>query len=276
MKIRASVILIAIILAIPSNTNAQIGKLLKKKLEEASQTSDDKKDDEKNDKTRNSLMGLFGGGDATYEQSYNYDGRIVMEMTVYGEEGEDDAVVDYVTYMNEKSGDVAIEVKPVSGEAAQEGALLMTMIYDVKNNCALMLTAQGEQKTAIVTGMDDVEAEIDNSDSEYDSEMPDYKKSGRTKTISGYKCEEYVLVEEDSKMSMWITKDMKTGLNKKQMQKAGMATWYSGPEGNGMMMEMESFEEGKPTMIMRVKDIDLKKGKSISLDGYRIMNMGGN
>jgi len=43
-----------------------------------------------------------------------------------------------------------------------------------------------------------------------------------------------------------------------------------------MMMEMESFESGKRTMTMVVKDIDLKKSNTVSLDGFMIMNVGGN
>ncbi len=277
MKSRIIVLIIVALVAIPLNSNAQVGKLLKRKLQEAAQTSTDKKADENNEKKRNSLMGLLGGGDAAYEQSYSFVGRIVMEMTVYGEEGEDDSVIDYVSYLNEESGDVAIEVKPVSGEAASGGATIMTMVYDLNNNCAIVLSTQGEQLTAIITGMDEIDEEIEEGieESETYDDMPEYKKSGRTKTISGYKCEEYIYIDEDSKTSMWVTHDMKKGPKQKQMNKAGMTTWYGGPDGGGMMMEMEAFEAGEKTMTMLMKDIDMKHSKSISLDGFMIMNVGG-
>ncbi|MDX2414006.1 MAG: DUF4412 domain-containing protein [Bacteroidales bacterium] len=273
MKSRAIVLIIVALVALPLNSNAQVGKLLKRKLQEAAQTGTDKKADENKEKNRNSLMGLLGGGDATYEQSYSFVGRIVMEMTAYGDEGEDDSVIDYVSYLNEESGDVAIEVKPVSGEVANAGATLMTMVYDLNNNCAIVLSVQGEQKTAIITGMDKMEEEIE--ESETIDDMPEYTKSGRTKTISGYKCEEYVYVDGDSKTSMWVTHDMKQGPKQKQMNKAGMTTWYGGPDGGGMMMEMEAFEAGELTMTMIMKDIDMKYSKSLSLDGFMIMNVGG-
>lgn len=267
---------LCIIFLFPASADAQVGKLLKKKLQEATQAAADEKNDEKKENANpgKTLMGLLGGGEAAYDQNYNFTGRIILKMTVYGDEGEEESVIDYYSFFNNETGNAAIEVRPESGESSQSGMSVMDMIFDQVNQSALMLTSQEGQKTAIITSMDIDEA-IEEDDYS-DSELPQYKKTGRSRTISGYKCEEYQYTEDNTTMSMWVTDDLNYQVDSKQMEKAGVPVWYGGQNGMGMMIEMESFEDGKLVMKMVVKDIDMKYSQSFSLDGYMIMNVGGN
>lgn len=258
----------------PLTANAQVGKLLKKKLLEAKESvADDKKEEKKeNANPGRALMGLLGGGEAAYDQSYAFKGRIILEMTVYDDEGSVESVIDYNSFFGETTGNAAIEVKPVSGDAAKSGMSLLTMIFDQKNQSAVVLSSQGDQKTAIVTSMD-IDEEIYEENVE-ESDIPEYTKTGRTRTISGYKCDEYKYTEEETSMSMWVTEDLNFKVDKKQMQQAGMPVWYGGNKGMGMMIEMESFENDKLVMKMVVKEIDMNFSKSVSMDGYMIVNVG--
>lgn len=277
MKRNIFSLVICSIFLFPASANAQVGKLLKKKLQEATQSSTDEKKEEKNVNPGKTLMGLLGGGDAAYDQRYDFEGRIVLEMTIYDDDNAAESVIDYYSYFNETTGNAAIEVKPVSGDASQSGMSVMTMVFDQKNQSAVMLTSQGEQKTAIVTAMDIDEEVYDEEvyDEEVEeSDIPEYNKTGRTRTISGYKCEEYKYTEEETSMSMWVTNDLNYKVDSKQMEKAGMPVWYGGEDGMGMMIEMESFENGRLVMEMVVKDIDMNYSKSVSVDGYTIMNLG--
>jgi hypothetical protein len=272
MKTNIISLVICIIFLFPASLDAQVGKLLKKKLQEATQTAADEKKDEKDASPGKALMGLLGGGDAAYDQRYDFEGRIVLEMTVYDDNNAEESIIDYYSYFNETTGNAAIEVKPVSGDAAQSGMSVMTMVFDQKNQSAVMLSSQGEQKTAIITSMD-IDEEL--YDEEVDeSYIPEYNKTGRTRTISGYKCEEYKYTEEESSTSMWITNDLHYKVDRTQMKKAGIPVWYGGKDGMGMMIEMESFENDRLVMKMVVKDIDMTYSKAVSVDGYMIMNVG--
>ncbi len=280
MKRNIIPLVICIVFLFPTSADAQVGKLLKKKLQEATQAAADEKKDEKKENANpgKTLMGLLGGGDAAYDENYNFTGRIILEMTVYDEDSVEESVIDYYSYFNETTGNAAIEVKPVSGEASQSGMSVMTMVFDQKNKSAVMLSSQGDQKTAFVTAMDIDEdmydEEIYNEDAE-ESDIPEYTKTGRTRTISGYKCDEYTYTEDETSMSMWITNDLHYKVDRKQMEKAGMPVWYGGKDGMGMMIEMESFEDERLVMKMLVKDIDMNYSKAVSVDGYMIMNVGG-
>ncbi|MCD4769758.1 MAG: DUF4412 domain-containing protein [Bacteroidales bacterium] len=216
-----------------------------------------------------------GGGDVAHKDSYNFTGSIVMDMEVINEDdGSVEMVMEYTTYFNMKSNDVAIEIKPQSEDGAYQAD--MTMIYDTDNNTMFMLTAQGGQKMAMASDLDDMPEDMNNGN-DYESSNPTYTKTGKTKTIAGYKCDGYTMQDGENTVEMWVTKDMKFNVGKKQMKKAGMPLYYDGPFEGGMIMEMEMYEDNIKKMRIVVTDVKSKISRSISLDGYTIMkmNMGG-
>ena len=90
-------------------------------------------------------------------------------------------------------------------------------IIDSENGAAIILNDEKGEKTGIVYGMGALfsslgqtinEEEIPETQEEYLAN-PNVKKTGRTKTIAGYKCEEYKYEDETSSSEVWITKDVK-------------------------------------------------------------------
>lgn len=221
-----------------------------------------------------SIMG--GGADVPHKKSYDFNSSIYIEIISY-EDGEaaDAAVIGYTTYLNDKSSDVAIDIKPQSEGGAYQGD--MTMIYDKDNNTVFMLTRQAEQKMALATSMDDIESMPgDEEEDAYPDEgdESDITKTGRTKTIHGYKCEEYTIVDGDNLANVWITHDDDFIAGREQMKQAGIPIYDEGPFEGGMVMEMDVFEDDVKTMSMYVRDIKNNISASFSLDSYSIMNMG--
>lgn len=251
-------------------------------VQEIAESATDKSADEQVQRKRSrggigalsAIMG-GGGGDVAHKDSYNFTGSIVMDMEVINEDdGSVEMVMEYTTYFNMKSNDVAIEVKPQSEDGAYQAD--MTMIYDTDNNTMFMLTAQGGQKMAIASDLDDMPEDM-NNENDYESSNPTYTKTGKTRTIAGYKCDGYTMQDGENTVEMWVTKDMKFNVGKKQMKKAGMPLYYDGPFEGGMIMEMEMYEDNIKKMRTVVTDVKSKINRSISLDGYTIMkmNMGG-
>ncbi len=224
------------------------------------------------------LSAIMGGGgaDVPHKESYDFSMSINIEILSY-EDGEANkaTVIGYTTYINEKSSDVAIDIKPQSEGGDYQAD--MTMIYDRDNNTVFMLTRQGDQKMAIATPMDEIESMVGDEEGEDYTDEEDevsYTKTGRTKNIHGYKCEEYTMVDEDGRAEVWVTHDADFITGREQMKEAGIPMYDEGPFEGGMVMEMDVFEEDLKTMSMYVRDINKNIRKSFSLDTYSIMNVG--
>ncbi|MDZ7737679.1 MAG: DUF4412 domain-containing protein [Bacteroidales bacterium] len=281
MKIKFLLLTVCAMLIVSLNAEAQIINILKKKknTEEKTETEDEKIEEKVRKKLgMGALSAIMGGGgaDVPHKESYDFNTSINMEILSY-ENGEADeaTVIGYTTYINEKTSDVAIDIKPQSEGGSYEAD--MTMIYDRDNNTVFMLTRQGERKMAIATPMDEIESMPgDEEDEDYPDEGDEttYTKTGRTKNIHGYKCEEYTIVDEESRSEVWVTHDTDFTTGREEMKEAGIPMYDEGPFEGGMVMEMDVFEDEVKTMSMYVRDIKKNISKSFSLDSYSIMNVG--
>ncbi|MDA3833611.1 MAG: DUF4412 domain-containing protein [Spirochaetales bacterium] len=216
-----------------------------------------------------------GGADVPHKASYDFNTSINIEMLGY-EDGKtnEETVIGYITYLNDKSSDVAIDIRPQSEGGASQAD--MTMIYDRDNNTVFMLTRQGEKKMAIATPMDEFDSmpgDEEGEDYPDEGDEASYTKTGRTKTIHGYKCEEYTVVDGDNRADVWVTHDTDFITGREQMKEAGIPMYDEGPFKGGMVMEMDVFEDDVKTMSMYVRDIKKNIRKSFSLDTYSIMNI---
>ncbi len=106
---------------------------------------------------------------------------------------------------------------------------------------------------------------------------PTITKTGNTRMIAGYKCDEYKVVEEgkDGYSNLWMTKDVKIKADKRNWGKTGMPTYYNYPGFEGMMMlAMEGYDkDNKLAMKMETKEINDNFKHSISTVGYTFMKV---
>ncbi|MFO7755982.1 MAG: DUF4412 domain-containing protein, partial [Bacteroidales bacterium] len=217
------------------------------------------------------LSAIMGdGADVPHKKSYDFNSSIDIEMLSYENGGDAVAtVISYTTYLNDKSLDVAIDIKPQSEDPVYKGD--MTMIYDKDNNVAFTLTSQDGQKIAIATPMDELESMPGDEEGEEcpdEGDEPGFTKTGRTKTIHGYKCDEYIMVDEDTRAEIWFTHDTYFISGREQMKVAGIPVYEEGPFEGAMMMEMDVFEYDEKTMSMYVRGVNKNISKSFTLDTY--------
>ncbi len=301
MKTKILLLIVVIMLVIPNITNAQGGILRRainrqidhkidsavnksaqdkaKEKEQADQNQSDKKADSG---TKGTGRGLFGGKiDIKYNDEYDFTGRIYMVMETYDKK--DVTKSDYSMYFNSESPSAGIEVKVLDPKKEEETPLTR-FIFDIDNKCFMMLIEGDGSKTGIISTIPDdstlaANAKTRNAPTQSTGkEKPaTITKTGNTRMIAGYKCDEYKIVEEgkDGYANVWMTKDVKIKADKRNWGKTGMPTYYNYPGFEGMMMlAMEGYDkDNKPTMKMETKEINQNIRHSMSTVGYTFMKM---
>jgi hypothetical protein len=295
---------------LPSATNAQAGLLrraINKKLEhkidsavdksdkdnakqkeQTDQNSADKTSAQENGGTKATGRGLFGGKiDIKYNDEYNFTGRMYMQMESY--EKKDVMKTDFYTYFNTGTRNAGIETSTKDPKEPDK-TISTVFLYDYDNRCFLMLIGNADSKTGIISTMpsDSAIAAMGKNkkgsaaDKSADQKMdagkkPTITKTGNSRVIAGYKCDEFKVVEPDVEgySDIWMTKDFKIQADKNYWNKAGMPSYYGYPEFEGaVMLAMESYDKNNsPKVKMETKEINEKVDHSISTKGYTFMKM---
>lgn len=214
-------------------------------------------------------LGLTGNVD--YEPSYSFDAYIQMEITNYKKNGKIADQSLYDSYLHKKDADYAMVFYNKGDQS--------TIVFDSENSAMLILIDSDGEKTGIATGLDPEavaeKAEDYLEDEGYD--MDSYKpvKTGRTKNILGYSCDEYLVEDEDSEVHMWVSEKLGKEVRKEWMQnQQTFGTMFAHAYYlNGTVLEYEVMEENGEKTIMKVKKIDMNHSHSVSTGGYAIMSM---
>ena len=231
------------------------------------------------DKTPNTTMdrvyldALGLTDNVAYETVYSFDAYIQMEISDYKKNGKLDEQMVYDNYMHKQDADYAMVFKDEEDQS--------TIIFDTKNSAMLILTDADGEKAGIATTIDKEAiaalAEDYNADSDEDNDVvpPNIKKTGKTKTILGYKCDEYLVEDEESEVHMWISEKLGKEMRKEWMNNqqtfGGMFTQAYALDG--MTLEYETIEKNGERSTMLVTKIDLNHSHKISTQGYTIISM---
>jgi len=152
----------------------------------------------------------------------------------------------------------------------------MTTIMDFQNNAMIMIME--EQKMANVMSMDMISDVTENEDSEAEKTII---KTGQTKEILGYRCEEYKITSEDMEGNIWIAPDIEA-YDQSFLKNLGNSTFAKETELTelkGLMMEMEmtikSGKKNKSTdMKMNVISFE-EKETEIVMSNYQPLSLSG-
>jgi hypothetical protein len=248
-----------------------------KKRQQADQNQADKTTTTEKKGTKETGRGLFGGKiDIKYEDEYEFTGRIYMQMENYDKK--DVVKSDYYTYFNSSTLNAGIEMLPLDAKNGDK-TYPTVFLFDNDNRSFMMIIESKDSKTGIISSMpsDSAMAAQAKTQKEANPEKATITKTGNSKVIAGYKCDEYKIVdaEKEGYSNVWMTKDVKLKADKKYWGKAGVPTYYNYPEFEGaMMLAMESFDKNnKPTLKMETKEINDKFSHSISTVGLTFMKM---
>lgn len=207
--------------------------------------------------------------------SYEFDVITVARMTSTNKRGRSESSQYEWLYSNRH----AYFAMEVVGAEANGGASLM--IFDMSNRQMVTLMESDGQKMAMVMPLDGSMYSAEISDDEPEQEIQgSFSKTGRTKQIAGYTCDEYTFSSEDAAGEVWIsqTQDIKMGFSMGAFAaSSGGRSDMSFPAGYpvGNVMEMMVRDVDGSTTHFETIEVKTNAGKSVSTAGYRLMNMGG-
>lgn len=222
-------------------------------------------------------MGI-GGEPVPIAENYTFDHLIQMHIESFDQSGKKTSEGEFLTHLNPKSKSMAYEA--LSGSIGTPGS--GRFIMDAENGAAIILSEENGKKTGIVYGINSFmqtmgetydETALEESPELY-AANPNVKKTGKTKTIAGYKCEEYIYTDEDTESEIWITKDLK--MNTQDFFSTLFKTsLYSHGIGWGYLMETSSVNKttGEKSM-MKVTRVDTNSNVKFAISDYQITNLG--
>jgi len=229
---------------------------------------------------RNAYLNALGmsTGTANVKPLYEFDGYIEMSVSEFEKEKEKEKTI-YTTYIDSRSFDYGIHFK---SPEAEDYSL---MIFDTENNLMVTLSDADGEKTGFAISFTPEQAEAIAEEAKEDNGNTDaaaedaYKayKTGKTKNILGYKCEEYLIEDEKETVTMWITRELNKEMKKTYMKNSTFSGLFSyAYYTDGLVMEyiIEDRKDGDKS-VMTVTDIDLSKKSSFNTMGYTIMDMSG-
>lgn len=221
--------------------------------------------------------------DVETADAYDFSGFSIMEMKSKDEKGKESDPVILKSFFSADASIMAMEFEADQKKKKSDGKMIM--IYDLERNATIILMDNEGEKSSMAYGFDfakmaeGINAEGINMEAiERDSDEIDYSftKTGKTKTINGYFCEEYLVDNEDANMHYWITEKPITGsasiwgqnnpfVNAKM--KNQQAHYQNVPSGNILEMLFESKKDKSSAEIL-VKEINDNAIISFSMAEY--------
>jgi hypothetical protein len=283
MKTRSLFLFLFLAVILQGNANAQFRNALKKAIDK---TIGNKVDSAANKKvseneaqtggTKETGRGLLGGKiDIKYNDEYKFTGRMYLQMETYDKK---DAIKsDFFIYFNANTMNAGMELRPIVEEGKK--SMPSEFLFDNDNKCFMILMESEGSKTGIISTLpsDSAMAEMAKNQKGSNPQQATITKTGNTRTIAGYKCDEYKITEAEKEgySNVWMTKDVKIKADKKYWGKTGMPTYYNYPGFEGsVMLAMEEFDKkDSPVMKMETQEINENFNHSISTVGYTFMKM---
>jgi hypothetical protein len=211
------------------------------------------------------------------ESAYEFKTNVVYQMEFQSKENS--SVVDYGMWFSENENYMGTQVKNIQSKEKNQQEMPASMLSVIDEKNKTMIIFMEEQKIAQVISMEKIKeiAVQENAEENTNTDFKGLKKTGKTKKILGYSCEEFTSVNDENTFSMWVTDELE--LFQQNMfysisESLGGNTFKNIPkDAKGFMMEMHfenlvNGEKGK----MIVTEIN-KQSKSINTKEYQFMNL---
>ena len=275
-------ILLFLILLITFQTEAQFIKKLKQAASQGMENAIEKKVEEEAQKMmarqlEKQLAGLYGeDAQGAPVNLYEFSGFVTMELQTKDENGKAIDPMTMKSYLGQHSEYTGMEISD-----SKNPSTLTIMIFDMENKASILLMENEEAKNSFAYKLD-FDGVLDEDSISVEESNFKVEKTGNTKDILGYTCDEYFVKSEDGQGTYWITADLINGSNSfwssdspfasSKMQEKYADHFANMPKGNFMEMDFTSTDGSE--VMMKVIDIQASQPKTFKMSDYPNMMQG--
>ncbi|WP_026950119.1 DUF4412 domain-containing protein [Algoriphagus mannitolivorans] len=270
-------VLAGIIISTPLQSQV-LKKIQKAAQNAATNAANSKAEKESSEQINGMLEGMMQS--APTESEYSFTGYMIMEITSTDKKGKSDppSRINYLLGEN-------VDFMGMSFTDPKSPDIKTTTIMDSKNQAMVMLMDNEGEKSSMAMKVNygKIQKMVDEEASEQ-MENPDYEiiKTGNTKDILGYACEEYLVKSEDGEGRYWLTEEPIQGFSMFSPQSNPMVSnktmerydsfFSNAPKGTFLEM-LFTAKDGEIT-DMKVVEIELNSPQSFKMSEYPNMMSG--
>lgn len=213
---------------------------------------------------------------AKYEETYTFPLSMTMHITTYDKSGDRKNESDVHYYINAAKNCFASDVGEDERRKKKKSDEML-MLYDYKANVMLMLNVTDKTGTAIninaFMSKENIEKREQGTQTAGTRKTSvSCKRTGKTKTIQGYTCEEYICTDEEhnTRSEVWVTNKISMNLAKGGARGPMAAYWGSTSSLGGMMMEGHFYKNDKLESSMEVTQLDPHANMKVNTTEYKM------
>lgn len=163
-----------------------------------------------------------------------------------------------------------------------ENDMNMSVISDLKNQKMIMVMEDQNQAMIMPmggTGMPGMKQDKRDQPKRYEPYEPgedvSLEKTGNTREILGYTCDEYIYEDDENDMQMWISKGLQLTTRKEVASRSVLSLFhqYNMQEEGTLLAMKATSKKDNSVMAMEVTDVGLGNEQTIDLAGYNVMDM---
>jgi hypothetical protein len=222
------------------------------------------------------LGGLFGNKvTLKYKDKYDFTSRIYMVSETYDKN--EVLKMDLYMFYSANTPLIGIETNTITDENSMP--VQAKMIMDGENKIFLMLTDVNGMKMGMISELPEENTNIVGPDGKPVKKYtpPTFTKTGNSKVIAGFKCDEYSYTNKEDKTSgkVWYTTDAKLKIDRRGWNNSNMSYYYGSNQFNdGVILANEAYDDkGKLQMKSETKEINENFPHSMSPQGYTLRQM---
>ncbi|HEX2969943.1 MAG TPA: hypothetical protein VHO46_12660 [Bacteroidales bacterium] len=232
---------------------------------------------ESNDAGAPAFSGLFGNKvTLKYKDDYSFTSRIHMITEQYDKK--EVTKMNFFMFYSSSNPYIGIETEPIT-DTENETEVSAKIVMDGENKIFLMLTDANGMKMGTISEIPDENTTVTGPDGKpvKNYKPPTFTKTGNTRVVAGYKCEEYSYKEADSKATgkVWFTKDANLKIDKRGWNSSSMSYYYGSHQfDDGIILANEAYDEkGKIESKSETVEINENFPHNISATGYTLRQM---
>ncbi|MEX2512655.1 MAG: DUF4412 domain-containing protein [Cyclobacteriaceae bacterium] len=269
--------------AIEKTVESQVEKATRRQLEKAFEDLYSDADSTNPDGSSNpgydfnKVMGSINMNVET-ESAYDFSGLAVLEIINTDAKGKTADPLKFNSFLSEGHDYFGMEILDEKNQKEGEKTI---MIFDHKNNATIMLMENEEGHSSMAFALDwEGLAEGTNTETVNSTENLDnvqFEKTGNTKDILGYTCDEYLVDHEDMKGNYWVSQSPIEGMESfwgknspfltKKMKAENKSYFETLPDGNVLEMDFLNKEDQSRSQ-MKFIEIDRNNRLSFNMKDY--------